>query len=153
MLIAGSTEQLHEARLRLARVGIEDTHGHLDGGIESWKYAGLPIAEVPQLTVQSLNERLRTDDLHVLDVRRQPEWQAGHITEAAWWPLDNFRVSPPEIDRNAPTVVHCKGGYRSTIACSLLQRAGFNNVINLIGGFDAWQQGGLPVTSEKPVEV
>jgi glyoxylase-like metal-dependent hydrolase (beta-lactamase superfamily II)/rhodanese-related sulfurtransferase len=153
VLIAGSTEQLHEARLRLARVGIEDTHGHLDGGIESWKGAGLPIAEVPQLTVQSLNERLRTDDLHVLDVRRQPEWQAGHITEAAWWPLDNFRVSPPEIDRNAPTVVHCKGGYRSMIACSLLQRAGFNNVINLIGGFDAWQQGGLPVTSEKPVEV
>jgi glyoxylase-like metal-dependent hydrolase (beta-lactamase superfamily II)/rhodanese-related sulfurtransferase len=153
VLIAGSAEQLHEARLRLARVGIEDARGYLDGGVQGWKSAGLPIAEVPQLTVQSLNDRLRGHDLHVLDVRRQPEWQAGHIADAAWWPLDNFKVSPPEIDRNAPTAVHCKGGYRSMIACSLLQRAGFNNVINLIGGFDAWQQANLPVTSEKPVEV
>jgi hydroxyacylglutathione hydrolase len=153
VLIAGSMEQLHEARLRLARVGIEDARGHLDGGTEGWKRAGLPIAEVPQQTVQSLHDRLFKDDLHVLDVRRQPEWQAGHIAEAAWWPLDNFKISPPEIDRHAPTVVHCKGGYRSMIACSLLQRAGFDNVINLIGGFDAWQQADLPVTSEKPVEV
>lgn len=153
VLIASSTQQLGEARLRLARVGIEDARGHLDGGFESWKRAGLPVAKVEQLTVQSLHDRLRSDNLRVLDVRREPEWQAGHIAEAAWWPLDNFKVASPEIDRNAPTAVHCKGGYRSMIACSLLQRAGFNNVINLIGGFDAWQQADLPVTGEKPVEA
>jgi rhodanese-related sulfurtransferase len=87
----------------------------------------------------------------VLDVRREPEWEAGHIAGASWWPLDNFKVSPPEIDRNATIAVHCKGGYRSMIACSLLQRAGFQNVVNVVGGFDAWQEAKLPVVTEKPV--
>jgi len=70
-----------------------------------------------------------------------------------WWPLDNFKVAPPEIDREAPLAVHCKGGYRSMIACSLLRRAGFRNVVNAVGGFDAWQQAELPVVVEKPVGV
>jgi hydroxyacylglutathione hydrolase len=89
----------------------------------------------------------------VLDVRREPEWEAGHIPGASWWPLDNFKVAPPEIDRNIPVAVHCKGGYRSMIACSLLQRAGFQNVINVVGGFDAWQAAKLPSVTEKPVIV
>ena len=63
----------------------------------------------------------------------------------------NVEIAPPEIDRNIPVAVHCKGGYRSMIACSLLQRAGFQNVINIVGGFDAWQQANLPVVIEKPV--
>jgi hydroxyacylglutathione hydrolase len=57
------------------------------------------------------------------------------------------------MDRDTPLAVHCKGGYRSMIACSLLQRAGFHNVINVIGGFDAWQQANLPSTSAKPLGV
>jgi hydroxyacylglutathione hydrolase len=56
-------------------------------------------------------------------------------------------------DKNAPLAVHCKSGYRSAIACSLLQRAGFENVINVIGGFDAWQQAQLPVATETAVEA
>jgi len=52
----------------------------------------------------------------VLDVRREPEWEAGHIANALWWPLDNFKVAPPEIDHDIPIAVHCKGGYRSLIA-------------------------------------
>jgi rhodanese-related sulfurtransferase len=89
--------------------------------------------------------------VQVLDVRRESEWESGHIETATWWPLDNFKVAPPEIDRDQPVAVHCKGGYRSMIACSLLQRAGFRNVIDMIGGFDAWQQAKLPVVTEKPV--
>ena len=153
VLIAESPEQVSEARLRLARVGIEDARGFLEGGIEGWKQAGLALAETPQMTVQDLNEKLRTRQSRVLDVRREPEWQAGHIEDAAWWPLDNFKVSPPEIDRDAPIAVHCKSGYRSMIACSLLQRAGFRNVTNVVGGFDAWQQAKLPVEVERPVAV
>lgn len=153
VLIAESPEQVSEARLRLARVGIEDARGFLEGGIEGWKQAGLALAETPQMTVQDLNEKLRTRQSRVLDVRREPEWQAGHIEDAAWWPLDNFKVSPPEIDRDAPIAVHCKSGDRSMIACSLLQRAGFRNVTNVVGGFDAWQQAKLPVEVERPVAV
>jgi rhodanese-related sulfurtransferase len=151
VLIAGSGEQLVEARLRLARVGIEDLSGYLDGGVTAWKDAGFLLATLPQISAAELGQQLRSSGLSVLDVRREPEWEAGHIAGAAWWPLDNFKVSPPEIDRDAPIAVHCKGGYRSAIACSLLLRAGFKNVKNVSGGFDAWQQANLPSVTEKPV--
>lgn len=153
VLIAESFEQVSEARTRLARVGIEDIEGFLDGGIESWKRAGFPFATTPQINVQTLHEQLEARSLAVLDVRREPEWQTGHIEDAAWWPLDNFKVSPPEIDRNKKIAVHCKSGYRSMIACSLLQRAGFADVVNVVGGFDAWQEAKLPVEAGKPVEA
>ena len=56
--------------------------------------------------------------VQVLDVRREPEWDAGHVEGAAWWPLDNLSFSPPEIDHEVPLAVHCKGGYRSMIAAA-----------------------------------
>jgi hydroxyacylglutathione hydrolase len=153
VLIADSSDQLSEARLRLARVGLEDPRGYLNGGIEAWKQAGFALAELPQITAQEIHRRLRSEASQVLDVRRAPEWQAGHIEGATWWPLDNFRVSPPEIDRGRPIAVHCKSGYRSMIACSLLQRAGFKNVTNVIGGFDAWQEAKLPMQTQTAVEA
>jgi hydroxyacylglutathione hydrolase len=151
VLIAESAEQLSEARLRLARVGIEDARGYLKDGIAGWKRAGFALAETPQISVQALLQRMQASGSNVLDVRREPEWQAGHIEDAAWWPLDNFKVAAPEIDRDAPIAVHCKSGYRSMIACSLLQRAGFSSVTNVVGGFDAWLLARLPVEREKPV--
>ena len=153
MLIAESPEQLSEARLRLARVGIENVAGYLQGGVAAWKQAGFALAEVPQITVQDLHNSLQAEASQVLDVRREPEWNAAHIESATWWPLDNFKISTPEIDRDRPVAVHCKGGYRSMIACSLLQRAGFTNVTNVIGGFDAWQEAKLPVESKTTVEA
>lgn len=144
VLVADTPEQYAEARLRLARVGIEDPRGFLQGGIAAWKQAGFPVADVPQITVQELS-RKRGQNLQVLDVRRDPEWHAGHIEGAEWLPLDNFKISAPELDPSSPVAVHCQGGYRSMIACSLLQRAGIENVMNVAGGFDAWRQAGLPV--------
>jgi len=151
VLIAASPQQLEEARLRLTRVGIEVLDGYLDGGVAAWKQAGFPVATISQMNVGELEAQLRSHQVHVLDVRREPEWDAGHIEGANWWPLDNFRVSPPEIDHDAPIAVHCKGGYRSMIASSLLQRAGFKQVINVMGGLDAWQRAQLPTVAAKPV--
>ena len=153
VLIADSSEPLSEARLRLARVGIEDARGYLNGGVAAWKQAGFALAELPQITAQTLRDRWQARVTQVLDVRREPEWQAGHIEGAAWWPLDNFKVAPPEIDRDQPIAVHCKSGYRSMIACSLLKRAGFQDISNVTGGFDAWQQAEFPVQSGTPVEA
>lgn len=153
VLIAASDSQLEEARLRLARVGIEVLDGYLEGGVTAWKQAGFPVATIAQVSVTDLDARRKSHDVQVLDVRREPEWDAGHIENATWWPLDNFRVAPPEIDHDAPIAVHCKGGYRSMIASSLLQRAGFKNVINVTGGFDAWQEKKLPTVSAKSVVV
>ena len=151
VLIAASDAQLEEARLRLARVGIEVLNGYLQGGVDAWKQAGFALGTLAQFTPQELSARLKSGEVQVLDVRREPEWDAAHIESATWWPLDNFRVAPPEIDHEVPIAVHCKGGYRSMIACSLLQRAGFKHVTNLVGGFDAWAQAELPVVTGKPV--
>lgn len=144
VLVADTPEQYAEARMRLARVGIEDPRGFLQGGVAAWKQAGFPVASMPQITVQELSQR-RSPHLQLLDVRREPEWQAGHIEGAEWFPLDNFKISAPELDPSVPVAVQCQGGYRSMIACSLLQRAGNDNVINVIGGFDAWRRDGLPI--------
>ena len=153
VLIAASEEQLQEARMRLARVGIEILDGYLQGGVVEWRQAGLRVATISQMTVSELDAQLPSGKLQVLDVRRAPEWDAAHIENAMWWPLENFKVSPPEMDHNLPIAVHCKSGYRSMIASSLLQRAGFRNVTNVIGGFDAWQQAKLPSVSAAPVSA
>jgi hydroxyacylglutathione hydrolase len=143
VLVGDTPEQYDEARLRLARVGIEDPRGFLQGGIAAWKAAGFSMASVPQIKVQELSQR--SAHLQLLDVRREAEWQAGHIEGAEWFPLDNFKISAPELDPAVTVAVHCQGGYRSMIACSLLQRAGLQNVMNVTGGFDAWRQAGLPI--------
>jgi len=137
VLIAATDEQVAEARMRLARVGIEDVEGYLDGGLEGWKRAGFEVAQIKQMTVQELQKSLDSGEVVVLDVRRQGEWDAGHIDGADWYPLDRFKAALPEMKNSAPTAVHCKGGYRSMIAASMLQRVG-HDVVNVIGGFDAW---------------
>ena len=149
VLIGETPEQVSEARMRLARVGIEGVRGYLNGGVAGWREAGLRLVQVPQITVQEL----ASDDhvLQVLDVRRQGEWEAGHIAGANWYPLDRFKAALPPLDSNVIVAVHCKSGYRSMIACSLLQRAGFRDVINVIGGFDAWEKEKLPVASDAAV--
>ena len=149
-LIADTPEQLNEARLRLARVGIEDLAGFLDGGTRGWEKAGFALQQLPQITVEDLNSRLHKSAVQVLDVRREGEYKAGHISEAEWYPLDRFKAALPELGSNATVAVHCKSGYRSMIACSLLERAG-HNVINVIGGFDAWEKAQLPTTTEVAV--
>jgi hydroxyacylglutathione hydrolase len=153
VLIGNSRDQISEARMRLARIGLENIAGYLQEGIHGWEEAGLAVARTAEITVSELDQKLLQGKVQVLDVRREAEWEGGHIEGANWWPLDNFRISPPEIDGGMPVAVHCKGGYRSMIACSLLQRAGLRNVINLTGGFDAWQQAKLPVAIEKPVSL
>jgi len=149
VLIANDPEQLSEARMRLARVGIEDAGGYLEGGVDAWRQAGFPVAQLEQLTVQQLQQQLDAKKLGVLDVRREGEWNAGHIAEAVFWPLDNFKAALPAGDKDRALAVHCKSGYRSMIACSLLQRAGFTKVVNVMGGFDGWKNAGLPVAEEK----
>ena len=153
VLIADTPEQIEEARMRLARVGIEDLRGFLAGGAGAWQQAGFALAELAQMTVEGLQARLRENGVRVLDVRREAEWQAGHIAGAHWWPLDKFNTALPPIEKGAPLAVHCKSGYRSMIACGLLRRAGHQNVVNVTGGFDAWQQAQLPFETGMAVEV
>lgn len=149
VLIADSPGQLSEARMRLARIGLDEQRGYLEDGVSGWDEAGFELSSVTQISVSHLRDGLETQKFQLLDVRRRPEWQTGHIEGATNWPLDEFGVSLPEVSRESPLAVMCKSGYRSLIASSILQRAGFNHVIDVIGGFDAWRNQGLPVAREQ----
>jgi hydroxyacylglutathione hydrolase len=152
ILIAANEDQISEARMRLARVGIENLGAFLSGGVDGWQQAGFDFAKMPQMTVEDLRRHLDSHDIKVLDVRRQGEFDAGHIDGADFYPLDRFKAALPSLDDSSPVAVHCASGYRSMIAASLLQRAG-HNVINVIGGYDAWKKELLPKTSEATVSV
>jgi len=152
ILIGESDAQIEEARMRLARVGIEELRGYLAGGIAPWQKAGLPVLQTAQISPQELNQKLREGSLRaadVLDVRREGEWQAGHIADVQCRTLDTFPRGLPAMDWSRPVAVHCKSGYRSMIACSLLERAGHRNVLNVAGGFDAWHAAELPEVAEQ----
>ncbi len=151
VLIADAPEQLEEARTRLARIGLDLERGFLEDGVQGWASAGFELEDFEQIQVRDLNARLQSEVTRVLDVRRTAEWRAGHIVAAIHHPLDGFKAKLPDLDRNETVFVMCKGGYRSSIACSLLQRGGLKSVINVIGGFDAWSKAGLPILAEDMV--
>ncbi len=156
VLVGDAGAQIEEARLRLARVGIEELRGYLAGGVAAWQKAGLLVLKTPQISAQELSQKLREGswrERDILDVRREGEWQAGHIAEVQCRPLDTFPQGLPAIDESRPVAVHCKSGYRSMIACSLLERASHRNVVNVAGGFDAWHAAGLPEVAEQLVKA
>ena len=146
IIVGEDLDQVRESHLRLARVGIEKVVGYLQDGVAGWARSGCALDSIPQITVQDLAE-LRTNEpeqVVVLDVRELPEWEAGAIDGAHWIPLGKLKSKTEELARQKPLVVHCRSGYRSSIATSLLRRAGFRDVANLIGGFDAWKGADLP---------
>ena len=147
LLVAEDEQATEESRLRLARVGLERVAGSLAGGMAQWAEEKMPTAQILQIPAEELCRELAQDPggLQVIDVRRPDEWSHGHIAGARHKPLNHVEEMLSDLDRTRPVVVHCKGGARSAIACSLIQRAGFENVANLIGGLDAWQSFGYPV--------
>jgi hydroxyacylglutathione hydrolase len=142
IIVAEDQQQASESRLRLARVGIERVVGYLDHGIAGWISAGFGVQQTSQISVQQLHDLAR--ELQIVDVRRAPEWQDGYVSGARHKPLDHLTSMLGDLDPRSPVAVYCKGGYRSAIAASLLQRAGFEHVMNVTGGFDAWRTCDLP---------
>jgi glyoxylase-like metal-dependent hydrolase (beta-lactamase superfamily II)/rhodanese-related sulfurtransferase len=148
ILIADTAAQVDESVVRLARVGIENVKGYLEGGVENWRGAGLPVDSIPQLSVNELKEKLATTvDLQVVDVRRPAEYGNGHVPRALNAPLATLgRVAAQlPFEKNKPTAVICAGGYRSSAAASLLEKFGFTNLLNVSGGTGAWINAGYPV--------
>jgi glyoxylase-like metal-dependent hydrolase (beta-lactamase superfamily II)/rhodanese-related sulfurtransferase len=147
ILVADGEPDVEEARLRLARVGIERVEGFLAGGIAAWQRAGLPLASLTHITVSDLHERLAQEPaLQVLDVRRPAEYAEGHLPRAVNVPLDRLAEGDDvPLDASRPIAVVCAGGYRSSAAGSLLQRRGLAHLLNVVGGTSAWAQAGYEV--------
>ena len=146
ILVAENEERAAETRVRLARVGHESVAGFLSGGLLAWHDAGYPIASIEQIAVDELDRRLLKSSVgQLIDVRGPGEWTGGHIGAATHVPLNLLRESVNRLDRNQPVAAVCAGGYRSSMACSILEQEGFLRVTNVIGGMAAWNNAGLPV--------
>lgn len=134
-----------EARVRLARIGFDRVVGALPT-IEG------VLAERPELAEQS--NRVNADDFgswcadpdtQIVDLRNPGEQEAGVVPGAIRIPLARLLDRESELDRSRCTVLYCAGGYRSSIGSSLLRSLGFTKVADVLGGFDAWKQSGLPI--------
>ena len=146
IIVAESEEGVSEAVMRMARVGLENVVGYLDGGIAAWEQAGLELATFPQIPIDELRSRLdEQSDLQIVDVRRPAEYATGHIPGAVNAELAHLEEKAAELEPSRQTVVACAGGYRSSAAASILERRGFRDVLNLVGGTGAWVSGGHPV--------
>lgn len=146
IIVGEDPEHVRESQLRLARVGLENVAGYLADGVTGWIKNGFELEHIPQVTVQESVElrEQEPDRIAVLDVREPGELSGGVIEKSVCIPLGELKSRTGELDRERLLVVHCKGGYRSSIATSLLRRAGFRDIANLIGGFDAWKTAGPP---------
>ena len=139
VLVTEDEEHVEEARTRLARVGLENVAGYLAGGLLAWHEAGRPLAVTEQISVDELRHRIAQGEAgQLMDVRRPGEWQAGHIPQARHLPLNQLAERAAEIDHDRPVTAICAGGYRSSIATSLLEQRGFARIINVVGGMTAW---------------
>jgi len=146
LIVAEDEERVREARVRLARVGLENVAGYLSGGILSWDKAGLPLAATEQISVHELSERIQEGRaLQIVDVRRPGEWQAGHIKSAVHIPLNHLAENLAQLDKEKGVSVICAGGYRSSIATSILEQQGFKYMTNVVGGMTAWSNAKLEV--------
>ncbi len=127
-----------EVVTRLARVGYDNTLGYLKGGIEAWRAAGKEVDTIESVTAEDLAERFANGEVkHILDVRKPTEFLAQHLTAAENFPLDYINRNMHKLDRNETYYVHCAGGYRSMITASILKSRGFENVIDIRGGWKA----------------
>jgi len=148
LLVAESPGDVEPAVRALVRVGLDDVRGSLEGGMEAWREAGFPIETVEQVDVRELRRRLASGGgPALLDVRGDGEWEGGHIESAVHVMGGFLEDRLDEVPRGDGVAVVCGSGYRSTVAASVLKRNGFDKVLNVTGGMQAWRKAGLPETT------
>ena len=138
-----------EAALRLGRIGFDHVRGYLDGGMTA--LAGRPDLVWPTERVSAAmvaEELAGAEPPMVLDIRNPREWKAKHIPESLNIPLNHMLERIAEVPRGRRIAVHCAGGYRSSIATSILHQYGITNLVEMAGGLAAWDAAKLPVVSE-----
>jgi glyoxylase-like metal-dependent hydrolase (beta-lactamase superfamily II)/rhodanese-related sulfurtransferase len=131
-----------EVVTRLARVGYDHTIGYLEGGFEAWKKSGKEIDQIESIDTAELSKRMQADNIEIIDVRKKSEYLSEHMVEAENAPLDFINDSMTQLDKNKTYYVHCAGGYRSMIFNSILRARGYDNLIDVKGGFKAIKESG-----------
>lgn len=143
ILLVTEENKAEEVITRLARVGYDHTIGYLQGGFESWKKAGKETDSVPSITADELALLHKNNpEAIILDVRKKSEFDSEHIEGSENIPLDYINDNMKEIGQDHPYYVHCAGGYRSMIFISILKARGYENLIDVNGGFKAIKESG-----------
>lgn len=133
-----------ESEVRLARIGFDNVAGYLDGGMGSLASRPDLTAETMRLSPAIAQEQIASGSVVALDVRTQAERADGWIAESLHVPLSRLATQADQLPRDTPLLLFCAGGYRSSIAASLLEARGFS-VRELAGGLAAWEQARLPL--------
>ena len=149
LLVLEDQCHLEKAVRYLIRAGYDTILGYLKNGIEGWYNAGYPIESLPLLSVHQLKSKIdKGEELFILDTRGQGEWDAGHIKCATHIYVGHLEQRLSEIPRNKPIAVICNVGHRAGLGASILLRAGFSQVSNVLGSVKAWVAAGFPVSTE-----
>lgn len=146
LLLITAPGREREATLRLARVGYTNSQGYLQGGISTWKAAGEPTDRIPSVQPAEFEQIWHTQRPLVLDVRKPTEYQARHLREAISFPLDYLNAHLHELDPAKQYYLHCKSGYRSMVAASILKRHGFRQLVNVDKGIEGIAQTSVEIT-------
>ena len=138
ILVVAEEGREEEVITRLARVGYDYSIGYLGGGFKAWKESGHEVDSITSISVDELAKIKEGDpQIHILDVRKNSEYLSEHVLDAENAPLDYINDSMIKVDKNKTYYVHCAGGYRSMIFSSILRARGYDNLIDVSGGFKA----------------
>ncbi|VXD10757.1 rhodanese-like domain-containing protein [Marinoscillum sp. 108] len=132
---------------RLSRVGYDNTLGYLSGGMAAWKAAGKDTEQVTTIPAHQFASAYKEGGLNVMDVRKPSEFEAEHVEDAMNLPLDFISENMDQVDKKKQYHIHCAGGYRSMIAASILKSRGFDNIVDVAGGFKAISETDIPTTN------
>jgi len=139
-----------ETVLRLARVGYENVIGYLDGGMQSWLSAGKKTDAVTTIQAEDIKQYYDNADYVILDVRKPSEFENEHIKNAINIQLSEIDLRAGELDADKKYIIHCAAGYRSMMAASILKEKGFNNFVNVAGGWGSIKKTSLPLEANLP---
>lgn len=140
ILLVAPEGRLEEVITRLSRVGFDSVIGYLEGGFEAWKTAGKEFDTVESITAEEFAKNMETEQRSVVDVRKESEYLSEHVMSAINIPLDDLNLHLGELKKDQSNFIHCAGGYRSVIACSILKSRGVHNIVDVQGGFGAIKQ-------------
>lgn len=136
ILLVTDAGKEQECVMRLARVGYDNTIGYLDGGMSTWQAAGKQVDSIISITAEEFAAKF-SEGVNVLDVRKPGEFETAHVEGALNRPLDFINEWTNLQDRNKTYYIHCAGGYRSMVTASILKGRGFENIVEVAGGFGA----------------
>jgi hydroxyacylglutathione hydrolase len=147
ILIIAPEGQEEETVMRLARVGYDNAVGYLKGGFKAWKAAGKEVDHIPSIDLPTFAKKVTSgESIKILDVRKPGEFIGEHVDKAVNLPLDFLNLQMEEISKDQEYYLHCRSGYRSTVAASILKSRGFDKLVNVLGAFENFAEAGLHIT-------